>query len=361
MMKVIRITTSLDFGGIEKVFELHAKYHKRNYELIFVSLSGGGKAEDFIRNLGYRVIILNVNSKVPGWKCLIKLTALLRDEKPYVVHTCGGEANFHGLIAAFAMRVPRRIGEEIGVPNHSFISKIIFRIVYSTAHKVIAISNAVKQYLTSFEVPVGKVSVIYNPIDLSIKPQKVRVPHAGFRISSVGRLIHHKNLTILIDLVKILTERHPSNLFELWLIGDGTERGFLKEYAKSAGIENLVKFTGFVSEPQQLLGETDLFILPSVFEGFGLACIEAIQCGLPVIVSNSGGMIEYITDGQNGFLFDPHSLSELLQKTELLMKLDSGKLNQMISKASERVYELFSPDKYLNELTDIYQISAINN
>jgi glycosyltransferase involved in cell wall biosynthesis len=130
----------------------------------------------------------------------------------------------------------------------------------------------------------------------------------------------------------------------------------LKAYANELGVSDNIRFLGFIKSPQQYLAQSNLFILPSFFEGFGLACIEAVQCGVPVIASNSGGMVEYLEDDVTGFLFNPHSLEELIQKVERFNKMDAGDIDKMKRMALARVEELFSPDKYLDGIRKIYGV-----
>src|SRR5690606_30520327 len=152
------ITNSLGFGGIEKVFELHGKYFdKGKYELVFVALNQGGNTADTLMRMGYRVIILSSSVKIPSTECILKLRALFRNEKPDVIHTCGAEANFHGIIAGRLCGVPTIIAEEIGLPNHSRIARIIYRILYLFTYKVIAISDSVRGYLRTYEASDDKV------------------------------------------------------------------------------------------------------------------------------------------------------------------------------------------------------------
>jgi glycosyltransferase involved in cell wall biosynthesis len=354
-MKVLRIATTLNFGGIEKVFELHGKFHRGDYELIFVSLSGGGVAADVLEGLGYRVVKLNCNFRIPSMRCIGALIRLFKEEKPDVVHTCGAEANFHGLIAAFLTGIPRRIGEEIGIPKHSIFTKLIFKSVYLTVHKYIAISAAVRNYLVRFEIHSDKVEIIPNPIDKAPTPEG-EPDKNRFVISSLGRLEPIKNFRILLELLNYLRTRHPNLKAEVWLIGDGSEMAPLKAYANELGVSDNIRFLGFIKSPQQYLAQSNLFILPSFFEGFGLACIEAVQCGVPVIASNSGGMVEYLEDDVTGFLFNPHSLEELIQKVERFNKMDAGDIDKMKRMALARVEELFSPDKYLDGIRKIYGV-----
>jgi len=324
--------------------------------LVIVALRGGGQAEQYLRDLGYRVILLHINQHIPSWQCFNTLRALFRAERPDVVHTCGAEANFHGQLAAFFAGVKSRVSEEIGIPGHSRKAQFIFRMVYRFTNHMIAISEAVKRYLIEHELPPRKVSVVYNPIDTefgsSIVPER---SHNTLRISCLCRLTHIKNLFMLIDLLEALKTRHVDRSFELWLIGDGEERENLRKHAFEKGLDDMVKFAGFVAKPQGLLLQTDLFILPSFYEGFGLACIEAIQCGLPVIVSNSGGMTEYITDGVHGFLFDPKSFQQLLEKVDRVLAMSERERLELTRRAHERINELFSPQRYLDELLAIYK------
>jgi len=141
------------------------------------------------------------------------------------------------------------------------------------------------------------------------------------------------------------------------LIGDGSERGMLEHLARQQGVFSQVNFLGFVDRPQSMLVRADVFILPSLFEGFGLACIEAIQCRVPVIVSNSGGMPEYIEDGINGFLFDPRSLNDLIVKFNTFLALSKENILQMAMGAQAAVNGKFSPYQYVNDLEKIYGIT----
>lgn len=356
-MKVMRITTCLNFGGVERNFEIHARYHKQqDYELVMVALENGGRAEEFIRSCGIRVIVLNGKARVPSLKCLLRLFALIREEKPDVVHASCAEGNFHGLIAGWLTGVPVRIGEEIGIPGHSRMARFVFSSVYRTAHRVIGISKAVAAYLTKYEVAPKKVEMVYYPIDIdAVHGPKKRLENT-FVIATVCRLEEVKNLPILLELLAEITKRHPQRAFELWFLGDGSQRGLLVNKTNELGIARQVKFFGYLEHPQEVLVDADLFILPSWKEGFGLACIEAIQCGLPVIVSRSGGMVEYITDGVNGYLFDPKSLEELIIKTEMLLALEPTAVKAMVAKASVTVRDLFSPEIYRRELNRIYRL-----
>ncbi|MBL7863240.1 MAG: glycosyltransferase [Cyclobacteriaceae bacterium] len=361
-LKVIRVTTVLNFGGVERNFELHAKYHNKNdYDLIIVSLQTGGRASTFIGQQGIRVITMNLNFRTPSLNCVFQLWKLFRKERPDVVHTSCGEGNLHGLIAAWLAGVPVRIGEEIGIPSHSRVATFIFRLVYSTAHRVIGISRSVSRYLAMHETSREKIDTIYYPIDIGTSFNRDNSKKDRFVIVTLCRLEAVKNLSMLLKLLGTLAKKNEDRKFELWLIGDGSLKESLRTEAEQLGLRDQVTFYGYQERPQEILVKADLFILPSFTEGFGLACIEAIQCGLPVIVTSSGGMVEYITDGVNGFLFDPHTFDQLLSRTEQVMQLSEEEIKTMNTRALTTVNDLFSPAKYLSELNRIYRLQGPPN
>lgn len=355
-MKVMRITTRLNFGGVERNFELHAKYHmKEDYELIMVALEQGGRAEAFIRSCGIRVIILNTVSKIPSWQTLKALMALLRKERPDVVHGACAEGIFYALLGGWLTGVPTLIGEEIGMPSRSRLANFLFSMLARKAYKVYGISKAVSAYLATHEVRPDKVETIYYPIDSeAVLPVRTRIG-GPFVVATVCRLEEVKNLPILLDLMVSLRGKFADRQFELWFLGDGSQRALLENRTRELGLESCVRFCGYLEKPLEVLINADLFVLPSHKEGFGLACIEAIQCGLPVVVSNSGGMVEYIKDGENGFLFPPSSFEELLSKVSTVIMMDQVDLNLMKERAQRTIHQLFSPERYLGALNRLYR------
>lgn len=359
-MRVFRITKSLNFGGIEKVFELHAKYFdKVDYELVFVALNNDGHSADVLRGLGYRVIILGEkNSRIPSFSTFKILFSLFKYEKPDVVHTCGAEANFHGLLAAFFAGVKHRVAEEIGIPNHSVKVNFVFRFVYLFAHRVIAISYAVRDYLAKHEVSPNKISVVYNPIEVKHKIKKPNGIGDKVVLCFLGRLEPIKNGEALIHLMAQLKTIELKIKIELWMIGDGTQLSKLKLMCCDLGVDENVKFLGFQPDPSTLMEQAHIFIIPSWNEGFGLACIEGIQSGLVVIVSQNGGMKEFIRNGVNGFVINPAGANDILNKTLIAINQSDAEREQFSTLAIEQISDMFSPVKYLNSLKSIYRISS---
>lgn len=123
---------------------------------------------------------------------------------------------------------------------------------------------------------------------------------AAIRIVSCGRLVRRKNYGTLIDAVAAL----PDLDLRLTLMSDGPEHDRLAERAKALGIADRVTFAGFVDEATkgELLATSDIFVLASEHEGFGLVYLEAMHHGLPIVATRDGGQEDFLKDGETGFL-----------------------------------------------------------
>ena len=121
---------------------------------IFVAIGAGGEAEKRLREVGADVLCLGQPVEIPSIRAIVALQKCFRRYRPLAVHTHGCEANFHGLFAAMLASVPVRVGEEIGIPNHGWKARQLFRLVFLSAQRVICMSRPVADWLVANrEVP----------------------------------------------------------------------------------------------------------------------------------------------------------------------------------------------------------------
>ena len=167
-MKILRLTTLLDFGGQEKQYLSFTEQPELlKHQYVFAAIGFGGNAEETLRKRGFEVHILNQAFAIKNIYNIWKVYQLIKKVKPDIVHTAAAEANFHGIIAAKLAGVKTIIGEEIGIPNHSPIAQKVFRCLYRLADQVIGVSQSVKNHLvTTREIPESKGKVIYNPVSI---------------------------------------------------------------------------------------------------------------------------------------------------------------------------------------------------
>jgi 1,2-diacylglycerol 3-alpha-glucosyltransferase len=164
--------------------------------------------------------------------------------------------------------------------------------------------------------------VLGNAIAFPRAPRPTQQPAADrFVVLFVGRLSPEKNLSMLIRAFATFRARVP--FAELWLAGAGPQRQALERLASSAGIASRVRFLGHLSNAElaNAYRDADAFVLPSLFETQGMVCIEAMQFGTPLIVSD--GIVscrELVDDGVNGVLFDHTSEDALVRALEQLAR-----------------------------------------
>ena len=351
-MKIVRLSTLLDFGGQERQYLSFAEtdFELLQNEYIFAAIGHGGDAEQRIREKGFEVVVFNQNPKIFNLKNVWVLYKWFKKIKPDVVHTAAAEANFHGIIAAKLAGVKMIIGEEIGFPNHSFKAQLIFKIIYKFTYKVICVSKAVKDFLVATnEITPEKGVVLYNPVS-SVMPIPKKLPKE-FTIITVGRFEKVKNQALLI---KAFSQIENTSC-QLILVGDGSQKKYLEQLITILKLQDRVVLTGFVSNPEKYLAASHLFVLPSLSEGFGIAVVEAMQQELPCLCSNIGGIPEFITHNETGWLFDPMQEAELIEQLNILIATPYVALQKIAKQAQLTVENRFTVRKYVENLENLYQ------
>jgi glycosyltransferase involved in cell wall biosynthesis len=169
-----------------------------------------------------------------------------------------------------------------------------------------------------------------------------------------GRLAGEKGIPVLFESLRMLQSEEYD--FELTLVGDGPDRQALKEMARQMGIADRVVFAGFASQEgvRDHLRQSDIFILPSFAEGVPVSLMEAMACGVPVIATYVGGVVELVQDGATGqvvYAGDPNSL-----KQAIVRYLDDAALCERVSRMGrERVVADFNLDREIDKLAELFR------
>ncbi len=153
-----------------------------------------------------------------------------------------------------------------------------------------------------------EIEVIYNFVDVH---RFTRKPIDAFRkvIAPKGEriLLHASNfrkIKRVEDVVKIFHEVHKQIPSKLLFVGDGPERQMTEELSRSLGVDEDIRFVGKQEQMEDILAIADLFLLTSDYESFGLAALEAMAAGVPVVSTNAGGLKEIMIQGQTGYMAD---------------------------------------------------------
>lgn len=350
-MKIIRLTTFLDFGGVEKRLINISQYNDQ-HEWLFCALNKGGFAENEIRENGKRVFCFNYKYSIPSIETIYKLYLFFKKEKPDVIHTSGAEANFHGVIAAKMVGIKTIVAEEIGIPSHSKKAKLIFNIIYKMADYIIGNSGVVIDCLRNeTHVSISKLRLVPNPILFPDIPKRSMTELDEFTIISVSRLDKVKNIDLVLDILPDLLKIYK---IKYLILGDGMHRERLEYIVHKLHLENFVQFVGFIEDPYPYWSKSNLFILNSFSEGFSNALVEAMYSGIPVLATKVGAAEDIINNGVNGWLIDPNDRGSLLETLTRIIDMSLIERENIGINGQRAIAGVFSLDKHISLLYNIY-------
>ena len=197
---------------------------------------------------------------------------------------------------------------------------LITRYALARADRVTATGMRLAEATLRYMPPDVEVAVIPYGVDLDRFHPQEHDPRDDLVVGSVGRLSPEKGLKYLLRAMAKITRQEPRA--RLLLAGDGPERRSLERLATRLGLVDRVEFTGEVAHDQvpQTLARMNVFAMPSTWEGFGVAALEAAAMGLPVVASNVHGIPDVVEDGVTGILVPPKDVAALSQAILRLLR-----------------------------------------
>jgi len=294
-----------------------------------------------------------------------RLVGLMRRMRPRVVH-CHDSLSFW--LAGLAARLSRL---PLSVIAHKRTDHPPGRLArwryHCLAQRVIAISRAAEKALLEAGVPGEKLALIYSSVDCEwFSPDRGSLA-AAFRVEmgfpenwplvgTVGALIPRKGQIMLLQAAKAILQEKPETRFVI--CGKGRLEDWLKEQARALGIESHITFTGECEDVRPLLASLEVFVLPSVAEGLGVAALEAMAMGKPVVASRVGGLAEVVEEGRTGLLVAAGQPEELAGAVIRLLK-DASLRAAMGREARLRAENLFGREKMIQQTEEVY-FSCVN-
>ncbi|MDX6188154.1 N-acetyl-alpha-D-glucosaminyl L-malate synthase BshA [Flavobacterium sp. Fl-318] len=248
------------------------------------------------------------------------------------------------------------------VGNHPFYKPAVTFSIDKSDY-VTSVSQSLKDdTLKLFKIK-NKIKVIPNFIELDKMVKDPQAPcHRYVMAKEDERIITHisnfRKVKRIPDIIKIFYNIQKEIPAKLMMVGDGPEKEKAEILCQELGILDKVIFFGNSNEIDKILCMTDLFLLPSETESFGLAALEAMSCGVPVISSNSGGLPEVNFDGVSGYLSNVGNVEEMAANALKILK-DDATLNQFKANALE-VAKKFDIKNILPVYEALYQ-KAIND
>jgi glycosyltransferase involved in cell wall biosynthesis len=277
------------------------------------------------------------------------------------------------LIIAFLYRayIPTRIfGFLLGIQNISsvrgiqkrvnLIYKFLDKITVPLSHVIYSCSEAVTEFLVR-EVGIKKENIVTIPNGIDIKSfsvkldKKKKIKELGLKsgspiVGTVSRLHEPtKGIKILLEAFNIVQSEVNSQLL---IVGSGKDEKFLKKMAEDMGIKAL--FLGERTDISDILQIMDVFVLPSLSEGFPVVILEAMAAGIPIVASRVGGLKEVVVDRETGFLVEPGNPNELAKNIKKLLENEETRKN-FAKAGSNRVKENFPIEKTLDRIESLWK------
>ncbi len=339
------------------------------YRHIIISLTNTGEA-----NLARQVVSENCQvielNKQPGndLRLPILIARTIRQNKIDILHARGwptlvesvlGGIAQKGLVSIFGFHGKTVEDLQQGVAWKRLIAERVFIRCYQ---QVVTLNETMqKDFSEECQLPVDKIRVIPNGVDVKkftpLGEQKtlrkrLGIPVDGVVVGSVGRLDPVKNHEVVFRAIQMLRSRGVDIRF--LLVGDGRRHEFLQQEIYRLGIEDNVLLYGRSDSVAELINCMDLYIQSSWYEGFSNTILEAMACGVPVLISRVGGNPDIIPDFLQKYLFDPGNERELV---EIILRIintpeekeSAGKIGRA------HVIQKYSIEKMVDQYQQLYQ------
>jgi len=358
--KVTHLITTIERGGAEKqLLTLASEQVQSGLSVVVLYLKGKPDLRNEFEVAGVEVNNLLVEKSFLEQIFLLS-KYLRKNPSPVHAHLPKSELLASVVIEKKYFIFSRHNAEPFWPSGPRIISNLLSKFVCKRAFQGIAISNAVKSYLIKRgEVPNGyTIDVVYygfqkdvstNTAGLGLITNAMNSQSSNYKIGTIGRLVPQKDYPTLLNAFSNVFKSVPN--LELYVAGEGHLQKDLIELSKSLGIKDKVHWIGKTEYINEFLSKIDLFILPSKYEGFGLALLEAMIAKKPIIAANNSAIPEVLGKTYEGLFLtgDVNALAEHI-KTVISHKNFSEKLVQSYTSQ----LNLFDPGEMNRNIKNVY-------
>jgi glycosyltransferase involved in cell wall biosynthesis len=356
-------TDSRELGGAENALLMLLASLRRDAwkpTVLIDAGPGGDRLDELVAKLGVPTLrVPSMPLGLSGARRVPSLARMLRARSPDLFHAqmSSPMSAKWGLAAAVLARVPTVATVQL-VPAYEpdRSSRLQLRALAAQVDRFIAVSRDIAEQLSQrFRWPRDRIEVVHNAVALerfgSPPPPGLRAELTGGRelalVLTLARLTEQKGHPTLLRAAAEL----PEAVFAF--AGDGPLRPELEREAARLGVEDRVRFLGHREDVPDLLAASDVFALPSLYEGSSLALLEAMAAGRAVVSSSIGGTAELIEDGANGLLVPPGDVGALSSAIRRLLR-DDGLRARLGAEGRDRVEASFAERATADAVEGVY-------
>jgi glycosyltransferase involved in cell wall biosynthesis len=339
-LKILHIDPEKNWGGGEaQVVGLLTYLAEKGHQNTLVT-HPRGRLFDHCRNLKIKTLPLVIRNDLDV-RPIASLRRLIRQEKYDIVHLHTKRAHALSLWLPRKMHNPKYVvTRRMDYPQtRSWYTRHLYN---RRVDGVVAISRTIFDLLVSAGVDSERIRLIHSGIDaqrFEMPPSESSSSQDVPVVGIVAALEERKGHRFLLEAAARLKER--GSRVKYVLAGDGSLRAELKAMTERLNLIGDVKFFDFISDTPVFLSNIDIFVLPSLHEGLGVAVLEAMAAGKAVVASRVGGLAELVVDSVTGVLVPPRDADSLATAIARLIT-DKSLARQMGLKGSERVREHFT-------------------
>lgn len=381
--KILFISHDANWGGAPKViWSLIKGLDRKKWEPIVIIPCHGNMEEKF-STIGVRTEIFSLQNVITDTDLNIEQYAIFsldlqqrvnlisdfilkEDIQVVVTNTI---CNFEGALAAKLVGIPHvwyvhEIASKDGKLTPSVDYSTFYGMIDSLSEKIVAISSAVYNEIFQF-YPSSKIELIYTGIvdeyeGVCKKKEDVfKVSSETPVITYIGVLSKRKGVDKIVDVAEIVVKKHPEAKFIL--VGSNSDGSLerLQVQVKEKNLQNNFLFTGFRNDIKEILGSSDIVIVPSNVEPFSLVTIEAMACAKPVVATRSGGPEEIILDKETGYLVPITGYFEMANA--IIHLIENPDICKSIGAiARKRFLEKFRYEDFIENFDNLLDIVSTN-
>ena len=358
--RVLYLSHAFAVGGAEEMVLNLVRHLPPSYVPAVACIHEAGPIGLEIERTGVPFKVLGLTPGLRHPFDLLRLRDFLYECQPDIVHTFLLTGSLYGRFAALMARVPVVIGTEVNVyeRKHALHARAERWLMRDT-DAVVASAESVRDfYIRQVKADPAKVEVIYNAVDwaqlqATVSRDEMRasveVPAGAPLLTIIARLTEQKGHRILLDALARTDLAHAY----LLVVGDGPLRDVLERQAANLGLSARVRFLGARRDLGNILAATDVFVMPSFWEGLPLAMVLAMGAGLAVVATRVAGIPEVVQDGVTGLLVPPGDSGELGAALSRVVNDDTTRV--LLGQAARAfVRPRFGVDGYVNAITGLY-------
>jgi len=361
------MVTQSEFGGAQRyIFEVARNLDKEQYEIVVAAGQGDGELFRKLQSVNVETFHLKQMKRAPWpWQIFLsvkEIHSLLKKEKPDVLFLCSTTAGLLGSISRlfYKVKVIYRIGGWAFQDPRAFWKNwlvLLAEKMTAPLKNVIIVNSEIDRKLTlKYRIAKkSKIFKIYNSIDanslnfLSREEARSRL-HLEQSVKTIGTVANFyktKGLKYLIEAAHELSKAEPY-LVKFVIIGEGKQRLQLENLIKKYHLEDKVFLKGRMPDAYQYLKAFDVFVLPSLKEGFPWIILETMAAEIPIITTNVGALPEIIENGKEGILVEQKNSQILAEKINWCLS-HSVQAQKMGIKAKEKIEKEFVLQKMIKE------------